>query len=90
MNEAALKAAEKTYSSLMDDYWQTGATPFAISEQINQKHQEIREKIKNDLKTNLKGPSNAIAVPFLIKLEEVRSILLLHFSIYFLMNLYSN
>lgn len=57
MNEKALKAAKKTYTTSTND-WIGGITPFATFEQLKMQHQEIQHKIKKGLNSHhLKGPN---------------------------------
>ena len=50
-----LNDAEKMYCTRMND-WLRSATPFATSEQLVMKHQEIQETTANYLHNQLKGP----------------------------------
>ena len=53
-------------------YWSRDDTPiFATSEQIIQKHKQLRETITNGLKIRLKGQNREFAEPFLTQLEQV-------------------
>ncbi len=56
----ALNDAGKMYSTSMND-WLRNAPPFATSEQLFTKNQEIQETTANYLKSRLKGPNELIS-----------------------------
>lgn len=71
MNETGVKESQQRYSSSMNDWLKEDATPFATLEEINQKQQEICEKLTNDLKNHLKGPTNEFKESFVTQLQQV-------------------
>jgi len=81
MNEKALKEAENIYTTSMCD-WIAGFTPFATFEQLRMQHQEMQEKIKNELNCHhLKGP-NEFKHSFMDRLHLVKfnMITIIHLS----------
>jgi len=56
------------------DEWLGGAKPFAPSDQLAKKHQEIQESAANHLKSDLKGP-NEFTAPSMIRFQQVYGIL---------------
>lgn len=69
LNDAALMNAKEMYSSSMGN-WSRDKGPYASSEEISLKHQELREEITNDFSDHLRG-SNEFKEPFLTKLQQV-------------------
>ncbi len=72
MKLPCMKEAERTYSTSMDN-WLKGVNPFATSDQLSKKHQEIQETTTNDLTTHLKGPNNEFTMPYTIQLHQVNN-----------------
>lgn len=60
------------------DEWLGGAKPFAPSDQLAKKHQEIQESAANHLKSNLKGP-NEFTAPSMIQFQQVWHIIAISF-----------
>jgi len=69
LNNEALKEAKKMHSSSMIA-WLRDVTPFADSDELTQKHQEVQKTSMNDLKTRLRGPGEFV-MPFTSQFEQV-------------------
>ena len=65
-----MESSKKSYTTSINE-WLNGTKPFASSDQLTKKHQEIQESAMNHLNSNLKGP-NEFTAPSMIQLQQVQ------------------